>query len=65
MDTTAFYSAGGSAVAIAIVIVLQQCIKHKIHTKFISGCCQTEIDIDADTPKNDIENPKTDFTPKE
>jgi hypothetical protein len=51
MDTTALYSGAGSAIVIAVFLTIQQCIKHKIHTRFISQCCQTEIDIDANTPK--------------
>ena len=45
------FSAGGGVVAVIFYICIQLCVKHKIHTKFISACCQTEIDIDANSPK--------------
>ena len=44
------YSAGGSAIVLALFFTIQQCVKHKIHTKFVSGCCRTEIDIDTSSP---------------
>jgi len=45
------FSAGGSAIAVITYFLLQMCVKHKIHTKFISACCRTEIDIDTNSPK--------------
>jgi hypothetical protein len=52
MDSdTMLFSAGGGVVAVIFYICIQLCVKHKIHTKFISACCQTEIDIDANSPK--------------
>ena len=48
------YSAGGSAIVLALFFTIQQCVKHKIHTKFISGCCQAEIDIDTSTPPSNL-----------
>ena len=53
MDTGASIGAGvgGSVTIIVMYYIIQLCIKKKIHTHCVSGCCDTTVDIENSTPR--------------